>query len=162
MQIRIATMEDLEEISAIEQACFPPEQACSKEDFKQRLTYYPDHFWLLEIEGKIVSFVDGFCTDEAILQDVMYEDASMHQSNGAYQMIFGVNTLPEHRKKGYASTLIRYIIRQCENQDRKGVILTCKEEKIPFYQSLGFENQGISPSVHGDVVWYQMIRRIIK
>ena len=64
MNIRTASMQDIEEISAIENECFPPEQACTKEQFKQRLTYYPEHFWLWEKDGKIISFVDGFCTHE--------------------------------------------------------------------------------------------------
>lgn len=75
-------------------------------------------------------------------------------------MIFGLNTLPEYRKKGYASKLIQTIIEQAKAQGRKGVILTCLKEKIAFYEHLGFENQGVSSSVHGDVCWYQMIRRL--
>ena len=160
MNIRTASMQDIEEISAIENECFPPEQACTKEQFKQRLTYYPEHFWLLEKDGEIISFVDGFCTDEETLTDEMYEKAELHNESGKIQMIFGVNTLPAYRKKGYASLLIRYIIEQSQKQGRKAIILTCKEEKIPFYEHLGFENQGLSSSVHGDVQWYQMIRRL--
>lgn len=160
MNIKTATMQDLETISAIEKECFPPEQACTKEQFQQRLTHYPNHFWLLEKEGKVISFVDGFCTNEKILTDVMYEKADMHNEAGKIQMIFGVNTLPAYRKKGYASLLIRYIIEQSQKQGREAIVLTCKKEKISFYEHLGFENQGISSSTHGDVKWYQMIRRL--
>lgn len=34
--------------------------------------------------------------------------------------------------------------------------MTCKEKLIPFYEQFGFINEGISESVHGNVVWYQM------
>lgn len=112
MNIRTASIQDIVEISAIENECFPPEQACTREQFQQRLTYYPEHFWLLEKDGDIISFVDGFCTDEETLTDEMYEKAEMHNESGKIQMIFGVNTLPAYRKKGYASLLIRYIIEQ--------------------------------------------------
>lgn len=100
MNIRTASIQDIEEISAIENECFPPEQACTREQFQQRLTYYPEHFWLLEKDGEIISFVDGFCTDEETLTDEMYEKAEMHNEAGKVQMIFGVNTLPAYRKKG--------------------------------------------------------------
>ena len=40
-------------------------------------------------------FVDGFVTDTPDLTDEMYADASLHDAHGAWQMIFGVNTLPE-------------------------------------------------------------------
>ena len=37
------------------------------------------------------------------------------------------------------------------------MVLTCKEGLIPFYQSFGFENRGLSASVHGGAVWYDMV-----
>ena len=41
-------------------------------------------------------------------------------------------------------------------QGRKGLVLTCKEKLIAYYAKFGFENEGISESVHGNVTWYQM------
>ena len=35
----------------------------------------------------------------------MYENTSIHNENGTWQMIFGVNTLPEYRKQGYATKI---------------------------------------------------------
>ena len=37
------------------------------------------------------------------------------------------------------------------------VILTCKQEKIPYYQKFGFQNRGVSASEHGGAVWYDMV-----
>ena len=88
--------------------------------------------------------------------DEMYEKASMHNENGAWQMIFGVNTLPAYRKQGYAGELIREAIRTAKNQGRKGLVLTCKDALVPYYTKFGFQNEGISGSVHGNVVWNQM------
>jgi len=39
---------------------------------------------------------------------------------------------------------------------KKGLVLTCKEKLIAYYAKFGFENEGISESVHGNVIWYQM------
>ena len=101
MHIRTATMADLAAITAVEAACFPAAEAATEADFRARLAVYPDHFWLLEDEnGAIVSFVDGLVTDEPTLRDEMYSDASFHDEHGAWQMIFGVNTLPEYRRRG--------------------------------------------------------------
>ena len=55
---------------------------------------------------KLIAFVDGFVTDESDLTDEMYKNTAMHDENGAWQMIFGVNTLPDYRKHGYAGKLI--------------------------------------------------------
>ena len=62
---------------------------------------------------KLIAFVDGFVTDEPDLYDEMYEKASLHNPQGAWQMIFGVNTLPSYRCQGYAGQLIQYAIDTC-------------------------------------------------
>lgn len=64
---------------------------------------------------------------EADLTDEMYEKAAMHNEDGAWQMIFGVKTLPDYRKHGYAGQLIQCAIKDAREQGRKGLVLTCKE-----------------------------------
>ena len=93
-------MSDLDAVASVEAECFPPAEAATKEEFAERLRYYGDYFWLMFEDDKLIAFVDGFVTDEKDLTDEMYEKASMHNENGAWQMIFGVNTLPAYRKQG--------------------------------------------------------------
>ena len=156
MLIRNATQEDLDAISQVEAECFPPAEAATKEEFAKRLAHYGSHFWLMFDGDKLIAFVDGFVTDEADLTDEMYEKAEMHHENGDWQMIFGVNTIPAYRKKGYAGELIKRAIADAREQGRKGLVLTCKDRLIPYYAKFGFVNEGVSESVHGNVVWNQM------
>ena len=156
MLIRNATQEDLDAISRGEAECFPPAEAATKEEFAKRLEYYAAHFWLRYDGDKLIAFVDGFVTDEADLTDEMYYKAELHNENGAWQMIFGVNTIPAYRKKGYAGEIIKRAIADAKAQGRKGLVLTCKDCLIPYYAKFGFVNEGVSESVHGNVVWNQM------
>ena len=156
MLIRTATMEDLEAVAAVEAECFPPAEAATKEAFAKRLEYYGNHFWLMYDGDKLISFVDGFVTDEADLTDEMYEKAELHKEHGAWQMIFGVNTVPSCRKRGCAGELIKRAIADAKAQGRKGLVLTCKDRLIPYYPKFGFVNEGVSESVHGNAVWNQM------
>lgn len=156
LEIRNATEKDLEGLSALEQACFPAEEAASKEVLKDRLASYANHFWLLERDGELVSMVNGMTTDEHDLDDSMYTDTAQHDESGKWQMLFGVETLPKYRRKGYASILLKEVIKDCIDDSRKGIVLTCKEEYIPFYEKLGFVNKGRSASSHGGKVWYLM------
>ncbi len=156
MIIRKATLNDLEQITAVEKECFPIAEAATKEEFEERLKYYGNHFYLLFDEDKLISFVDGFVTDTKDLTDEMYENASMHDEDGEWQMIFGVNTLPNYRNKGYAGMLLNRTIEDARKQGRRGLVLTCKDKLIRYYAKFGFVNEGISQSVHGNVVWYQM------
>ena len=156
MLIRTASIDDLDAVTAVEAECFPPAEAATREEFAERLKVYAGHFWLMFDGEKLISFVDGFCTDEPDLTDEMFAKAEMHNENGAWQMIFGVNTIPAERKKGYAGTLIRRAIADARDQGWKGLVLTCKKEKIGWYAKFGFVNEGLSVSVHGGVPWYQM------
>ena len=159
MFIRTATIKDLEMVAAVEAQCFLPAEAATKEDFVGRLQHYGNHFWLLfedASEAKLIGFVDGFVTDEADLTDEMYEKASMHNERGAWQMIFGLNTLPAYRCQGYAAILVQEVIKAAKEQGRRGVVLTCKEKLVHYYAKFGFVDEGISGSTHGNVVWHQM------
>ena len=157
MEIRSATMDDLQAIAAVEAACFPAAEAATAEEFAGRLAHYANHFWLLFEQGELVAFVDGFCTDMPDLTDEMYADAAMHDENGAWQMIFGVNTLPDYRRHGYAGELLRRAIADAKQQGRKGLVLTCKERLLPYYAKFGFVDEGVTDkSTHGNVQWHQM------
>ncbi len=157
MIIKYATEEDIKAITAVETECFPPAEAATEKDFIERVKYYGNHFWLMYDEDKLIAFVDGFVTDEPDLTDEMYANASMHNENGAWQMIFGVNTLPDYRKHGYAEELIRYAIDDAKKQGKKGLVLTCKEKLIHYYAKFGFKDEGVSEkSTHGNVEWHQM------
>lgn len=156
MQIRMATMDDLDAITSVEAECFPCAEAATREEFAERIQAYGTHFWLMCEEEKIIAFVDGMVTDERDLTDEMYEKASLHKETGAWQMIFGVNTLPQYRRQGYAEKLLRYVINDARAQDREGLVLTCKDRLIHYYEKFGFQNEGVSESMHGGVTWYQM------
>lgn len=157
MGIRTAVPSDLDALAAIEAACFPAAEAAGRDSISRRLEAYPNHFWLLETEtGEIVSFINGLVTDEPILRDEMYENAALHNEAGAWQMIFGVDTLPRYRRRGLAAKLMGHVIAQAEAQGRKGCVLTCKENLIHYYEKFGYRNEGVSRSVHGGACWYDM------
>lgn len=158
MRIRTATLADLPAVTAVEAACFPAAEAATEADFAARLAAYADHFWLLEDDdGTLISFIDGMVSDEPTLRDEMYENAALHNEYGAWQMIFGVNTLPEYRRHGYAGQLLRRAVADARQQGRKGLVLTCKERLLPYYAKFGFQDEGVTDkSTHGNVAWHQM------
>ena len=163
MEIRTATINDLQAIANVEAECFPTEEAATYEEFKSRLESYPDHFWLMFDGDKLISFVDGLVTDEADLTDEMYANASLHDNAGKWQMIFGVNTIPDYRKRGFAGQLIQRAISDAKLQGRKGLVLTCKDKLVSYYAKFGFVNEGITDkSSHGGAVWYQMRLTFLK
>lgn len=156
MNIRHATIQDLAAIAAVEAECFPAAEAATYDSIKTRLEVFADHFWLLEDGDTLVGFVNGMATDLPDLCDEMYEDAGMHAPKGAWQMIFGVDTIPAYRKQGCAEKVLNRVIEDTRKAGRKGLVLTCKEHLVHYYAKFGFVSEGVSSSNHGGVQWYQM------
>ena len=100
--------------------------------------------------------MNGLVTDKTWLSDDMYEDAEMHDENGKWQMIFGLDVIPEYRRRGCGAMLMEHIISQAKAQGRVGVVLTCKDKLIHYYEKFGFVNEGKSASVHGGAAWNDM------
>lgn len=67
LEIRNAKPEDLERIAQVEAASFPAEEAADKKTLEGRLNVYPNHFWLLERDGKLVSMVDGLVNNLSLI-----------------------------------------------------------------------------------------------
>lgn len=156
MEIRKATLNDLDAITALEAACFPEAEAASRDSFEKRLKVFADRFWLMWDGDRLVSMVNGMVTDQEELVDEMFADASIHQPEGAWQMIFGVATHPEYQRQGLAAQVLERAIADVKAEGRRGLILTCKDFRIHYYAKFGFVSEGVSGSEHGGAKWYQM------
>jgi len=159
MKLRIATLTDLDVITDLEQTCFPPNEAASRHAFIQRLQSFPNHFWVLEINGTLAGFINGMVTNNEMIIDEMFANARLHDDDGTWQSVFGLAVAPAFRKQGHAARLIRHLIEKAKTEARLGVTLTCKEHLVPYYEKFGFTDRGISASVHGGEIWHDMIIR---
>ncbi|MBS6642853.1 MAG: GNAT family N-acetyltransferase [Clostridiaceae bacterium] len=156
-QIRTVRDTDLDDVTAVEAACFPAAEAADRSSFKQRIRVFPDSFFVAEKDGQIIGFINGCVTDQKVICDEMFEDSSYHNPDGAYQSIFGLDVMPEYRQQGIAAGLMNFLIEDARKKGRKGLILTCKDRLIRYYEKFGYQNMGISGSTHGGAVWYDMI-----
>ena len=157
LTIRPVTMADLDRCAAIESACFPPEQAASRSSIQNRISAYPSHFLLGEVDGVTVGFVMGPVIAKSTIDDEMFADTSCHSEDNPYQSVFSLAVHPDHQRRGYGRLLLDELIAQSRREGRKLVTLTCREHKVAYYESFGFRNHGIAGSVHGGVAWYDML-----
>lgn len=111
----------------------------------------------MEEQKEILAFINGPVTDHSRIQDVMFHDPRIHNENGKWQAILGVNTSVKHQNHDYASKLMYQLIEDARKQNRKGCILTCKEELIHYYEKFGFMNLGLSQSTLANETWYDMV-----
>ena len=154
--IRQANINDIDTVTELENSCFHVSEAADRKAFELRLRNYPECFCLLEIDGKVISMINGMTTNENDLCDEMYSGTDMYAAHGKWLMLFGVATAPAYQKRGFASRLMERVIEDTKKQERRGIVLTCKEELLTFYSRFGFVSEGISDSEHGGAEWYQM------
>ena len=157
LHIRPAAARDLERCTAIEATCFPPEQAASAEDIRRRLEAYPGHILVGEVAGEVVGYIMGPVIDRPYIADEMFADVSCHRPDGPYQSVFSLCVIPPLRRRGFGGQLVHAMIDLARREGRQAVTLTCREQKIPFYRSLGFQDRGVAGSVHGGVTWHNMV-----
>ena len=154
--IRNAKKEEAALLAQIEAECFPAAEAAGKQDIEARMDVFEDCFFVAETNGNIVGFINGAVAKEASLPDQMYHDASLHDPNGAYQTVFGLDVLPAYRRNGIAGRLLERMIHHARECQRKGVVLTCKDHLVHYYAGFGFKHCGVADSTHGGAKWNEM------
>lgn len=162
--IRNVKIEDLDAVVQVESECFPDLEAAGREALKRRIETFPDSFFVAEslheaeqTEKTIIGFINGCVTDDRVICDAMFSDSVPHNPEGAYQSVFGLDVRPLYRRQGIAKELMLHLTEDARRRGRKGLILTCKESLIHYYEKFGYVNSGISASVHGGAVWYDMV-----
>ena len=157
-EFRSIRTEEAEQVAELEQICFPPAEAISREDIIDRVEKIPELFLVAEDreKGKLAGYLTGLATDEEVFQDKFFTDADLSTPNGKNNMILGLGVLPEYRGQGLARELMmRYLARE-QARGRKRAILTCVDGKIGMYERMGFEYIGTSASVLGNAKWNEM------
>ncbi len=154
--IRNVRPEDFERVAEIETICFPAAEAATRDSLKARIAAFPECFFIAEKEGVLIGFVNGCITNSPVIYDELFSSTQHHIPNGQNLAVFGLDVIPEYRRKGIAAQLMNHLIQAAKNTGRESVILTCKDQLVHYYESLGYVNNGLSKSTHGGSQWFDM------
>ena len=132
-EFRNIRADEIEQAVAIEQICFPPNEA---------------------------GFLNGIATDESRFRDEFFTDVNLNNHYGCNVMLLGLDVLPEHRGQGLATEIVAQYAERERNNERRKLILTCLEGKVEMYKKLGFEDKGIANSSWGGEEWHEMVLRL--
>lgn len=157
-EFRNIKKDEVEQAVTIEQICFPPNEACSEKNMKDRIAKASELF-LVAVDknnGKLAGFLNGLATEECTLRDEFFTNAELHNPDGQNIMLLGLDVLPEYRRQGLASELMRRYMERERANNRKTLILTCLESKVEMYKKMGFRDDGISESSWGGEEWHEM------
>jgi len=150
--------EEAEQAAIIEDICFPPNEACSREMMLTRIEKAPEMFLVAEDRhtGEIAGFLSGLSTDEDSFRDEFFWDADLYNPNGKNIMLLGLDVLPEYRGQGLARELMCQYLRREREKNRHIVLLTCLPSKVEMYKKMGFRDEGIANSAWGGEQWHEM------
>lgn len=146
----------------IEQICFPPNEACSERNMKERIAKAPELF-LVAVDresGLVAGFLNGLSTDEEIFRDEFFTDAELYSPTGKNVMLLGLDVLPQYRRQGLGTALVEEYVRRERENGRQALILTCLQDKVEMYRKMGFRDNGIANSTWGGEEWHEMSRII--
>ena len=157
-EFRNIKLEEADQAAIIEQICFPPNEACSKEHMKERVIYAKELFLVAvdKTTGKIAGFLNGLSTDEEVFRDEFFTDITLYNPEGKNIMLLGLDVLPEYRRQGLATEIVkRYVERERKN-NRDKILLTCLDSKVSMYKKMGFLDEGMANSAWGGEKWHEM------
>lgn len=156
MKIRQVEAIDLDTCYQLESICFPEEEAASKENIQTRILKYPEGFYVLEDEGTIIGHINSGCTNKKDISDEAFKALTGHDPDGKNAVIFSVAIAPNKRGEKYGHHLLHHFMDVCKTQNKQCILLLCKTDLIPYYESAGFSYSNLSQSTHGGAQWHQM------
>ena len=125
---------------------------------KERIAKAPELF-LVAVDkgtGKIAGFLNGLATDESTFRDEFFTNVELHNPSGKNVMLLGLDVLPEYRRQGLATELVRRYVEREKANHRRVLILTCLQSKVAMYEKMGFHDDGIANSTWGGEEWHEM------
>lgn len=156
-EITEASLSDLDEITSLEAHGFPADEAASKEAFAYRLKSFPNWFLTAKSDNRIIGFINGILSNKDLIVDDVYLPNCEAETDGNNLLLFGLVVHADYRRKGIAESLMRAILAKAKENKIKHATLTCRDKLIPYYEKFGFKKVGVSESVIGNVVWYDMV-----
>ncbi|MBR2176593.1 MAG: GNAT family N-acetyltransferase [Clostridia bacterium] len=151
-----AGINDLDEIARLELICFSPDKAATRETFEYRLSKFPQWFITARHNGRVVGLINAAPTDRDYITDDVYLPDGHYSSSGKSIFVYGLEVHPDYRGKGIADRLLRELVKKARAEGKTRAALTCVEKLIPFYEAHGFRLNGISNSVIGEEISYDM------
>ena len=122
IKIRQATLSDLEEMLAIEEANFSSEEAFSRQSLEESIRKTADTFLVARDENQLVGYILG-------------EAQSLHPK---WIAIKSLTIHPDHCGQGLGSLLIAALKQVTVELDYQGIFLQSPDELLSYFEMNGF------------------------
>ncbi|WP_047679038.1 MULTISPECIES: GNAT family N-acetyltransferase [Xenorhabdus] len=154
---RKVKMTDLDRCFVIETEAYEGYEAATREKIATRIQQYPEGFLCLEVDDKVVGFINSGCAWEVVMSDEEFKELVGHDAAAPNVVIMSVVLDPAYQGKGYATLIMREFIVLMKQQGKKAIHLMCKTHHVDLYKKFGYEYIKPSESDHGGMAWHEMI-----
>ncbi|SHO47294.1 GNAT family N-acetyltransferase [Desulfopila aestuarii] len=158
--LRPPRLTDLDRCFEIETVSYDGDEAATREKIQTRIETYPEGFWVLEVDKRIVGFINSGCTDKVEMTDESFKELVGHDPDGRHNVIMSLVVRPEYQGQGFASILMARHVRRMKELNKSSIQLMCKKQHVAIYQRFGFSYVKASASDHGGMSWHEMVMEL--
>ena len=157
---RDAQLADADRCFEIETSAYEGDEAATHAKISKRIESYPEGFLILELDGKVIGFINCGCAHEVEMSDEEFKELIGHYPDAQNVVIMSVVIDPASQGKGYSRALMDEFVGRMRRMGKKMIYLMCKEHHVPLYEKLGYGYLRQSTSTHGGMAWHEMNMRL--
>lgn len=140
----------------IEDSAYEGDEAATLAKIRQRIAEYPQGFLVMELEGRIVGFINSGCAHEVAMADESFKELVGHDPAAPHVVIMSVAIDPAFQGRGLAGVMMRSFVERMRRAGKRDIHLMCRERHVDLYAHLGFRYVKPSASDHGGLAWHEM------
>ncbi|VTT10706.1 GNAT family N-acetyltransferase [Streptococcus oralis] len=143
--IRQATLSDLDEILAIEEANFSSEEALSRQSLEKSIRKTADTFLVARDENQLVGYILGA------------ELSGTHTQTSVSLEIKRLAIHSDHRRQGLGTLLLASLKQMAVEGGVKCLRLTCPDDLLSYFEMNDFVEEGVPENHYGSGSGWQLI-----
>lgn len=160
--IRSPRLADVDRCYDIERTAYAGDEAATRAKIKTRIENYPEGFMVLELDQRVVGFINSGCADVVTMSDEAFKELVGHDPQGKHNVIMSVVVDPHYQGRGIASILMANYVLRMRHLGKVSIQLMCREQHRALYEHLGFVYVKPSASDHGGLAWHEMIMPLVR
>jgi ribosomal protein S18 acetylase RimI-like enzyme len=157
---RQAAPQDAARCFEVERAAYEGDEAATEEKISKRIAVYPEGFLVMEVDDRIVGFINSGCARHVVMSDESFKELVGHESDAANVVIMSVAVDPAYQGRGYSTLLMREFVARMRRAGKATIHLMCKSRHVELYAKHGYRYVKLSGSTHGGMTWHEMIMEL--
>jgi ribosomal protein S18 acetylase RimI-like enzyme len=147
---------DVERCYEIETSAYTGDEAATKEKIAIRIAQYPEGFLVMQLDGRVVGFINSGCAHEVQMSKEEFKQLVGHDPAAPNVVIMSVVVAPDQQGKGYSAMLMREFVARMQGMAKASIYLMCRDKHVALYEKFGYRYLQQSESDHGGMSWHEM------